>query len=436
MTLVMGVDSSTQSCKVVIRMPRPAPRALRARVAPRRHRGRSRGVVGRAAVRRSPTPAGSTTSRRSRSAASSTAWSCSTPRAASSAPPCCGTTPARRGAAARPDRRVRRRGARASAPGSCRSRRSRHEAALAARRRARERRARRRRRAAARLADLAPARLRSGGRVPARPGARRARHRPVGCLAAPATGTRDRRLRPRAARRGARPRRDPAARARPDEWVADARRTGALVGPGPATTPAPPSASAPAPGDVVVSIGTSGTVFAVTEQRTIDRRIGTVAGFADATGSFLPLVATLNAARVLDAIAGLLGRRPRRARPARARGRARVQPALVLVPYFEGERTPNLPDATASLSGMTLASTTRENLARAAVEGMLCGLADGLDARARARASPPSGCCSSAAPRRTRRCARSRRRCSTCRSRCPSRASTSPSAPPARRRGC
>ena len=53
---------------------------------------------------------------------------------------------------------------------------------------------------------------------------------------------------------------------------------------------------------------------------------------------------------------------------------------LTLVPYFEGERTPNLPDATASLTGMTLASTTRRNLARAAVEGMLSGLRAGLDA--------------------------------------------------------
>ena len=53
---------------------------------------------------------------------------------------------------------------------------------------------------------------------------------------------------------------------------------------------------------------------------------------------------------------------------------------LTLVPYFEGERTPNLPDATASLTGMTLASTTRENLARAAVEGMLSGLGAGLEA--------------------------------------------------------
>ena len=101
--------------------------------------------------------------------------------------------------------------------------------------------------------------------------------------------------------------------------------------------------------------------------------------FADCSGRFLPLVATLNAARVLDAIARLLGvdhaelsRLALAAEPGAG--------GLALVPYFEGERTPNLPDATASLSGMTLASTTRENLARAAVEGMLAGLGAGLEA--------------------------------------------------------
>jgi xylulokinase len=132
------------------------------------------------------------------------------------------------------------------------------------------------------------------------------------------------------------------------------------------------------PGDVVVSIGTSGTVFAVTDTPTADAT-GTVAGFADATGAFLPLVATMNAARVLDSVAGLLGvdhtelgRLALEAEPGAG--------GLVLQPYFEGERTPNLPDATASLFGMTLASTSRQNLARAAIEGMLCGLADGLDA--------------------------------------------------------
>lgn len=131
-------------------------------------------------------------------------------------------------------------------------------------------------------------------------------------------------------------------------------------------------------GDVVVSIGTSGTVFAVTGSPTSDAS-GTVAGFADASGLFLPLVATLNAARVLDSIASLLGVDHREL------GELALQAepgsdGLVLQPWFEGERTPNRPDATATLFGMTLASTTRPALARAAIEGLLCGLADGLDA--------------------------------------------------------
>lgn len=131
-------------------------------------------------------------------------------------------------------------------------------------------------------------------------------------------------------------------------------------------------------GDVVVSLGTSGTVFAVTPEPVRDAS-GTIAGFADAGGQFLPLVATLNAARVLDSATRLLG--------VDFDGLAELalsaEPGaggVVLVPYFEGERTPNRPDATASLLGLTLASSTRANIARAHVEGMLCGLADGVDA--------------------------------------------------------
>src|SRR6266508_1686372 len=132
------------------------------------------------------------------------------------------------------------------------------------------------------------------------------------------------------------------------------------------------------PGDVVVSIGTSGTVFAVSEAPTADPA-GIVAGFADATGRFLPLVCTLNAARVLSSAAALLGvdlatldELALRASPGAG--------GLVLLPYLEGERTPNLPDASGLLAGMRLANMEPENLARAAVEGVLCGLADGLDA--------------------------------------------------------
>jgi xylulokinase len=131
-------------------------------------------------------------------------------------------------------------------------------------------------------------------------------------------------------------------------------------------------------GDLVISIGTSGTAFAVTDAPTADGS-GTVAGFADAAGGFLPLVATLNAARVLSSVGTLLGvDHDEFARLALA-----AEPGaggVSLVPYFEGERTPDLPDSTATLSGLTLASTTRENLARAAVEGMLSALADGAAA--------------------------------------------------------
>ncbi|MGN5734564.1 xylulokinase [Arthrobacter psychrochitiniphilus] len=131
-------------------------------------------------------------------------------------------------------------------------------------------------------------------------------------------------------------------------------------------------------GDVVVSIGTSGTVYAVAEVPANDPT-GTVAGFADASGAYLPIAVTLNAARILSTTAALLGvdfdefaRLAMSAQPGSA--------GVVLVPYFEGERTPNLPHATASFHGLSIVSTTRENTARAAIEGMLCGLADGFDA--------------------------------------------------------
>jgi xylulokinase len=130
-------------------------------------------------------------------------------------------------------------------------------------------------------------------------------------------------------------------------------------------------------GDVVVSLGTSGTVFAVHEAPTYDAT-GVVAGFADATGRFLPLVCTLNAARVLDATARMLGT-DHTGLDQLALAAQPGADGLVLLPYLDGERTPNLPDASGTLAGMRRANMTPDNLARAAVEGMLCGLADGLD---------------------------------------------------------
>jgi xylulokinase len=131
------------------------------------------------------------------------------------------------------------------------------------------------------------------------------------------------------------------------------------------------------PGEVVVSIGTSGTVFTRSTQPISDVT-GSVAGFADATGQFLPLVCTLNATLVTDAVARLLTvshddlDHLALEAPAGAGG-------MVLVPYLAGERTPNRPSATGSLLGIRQ-GISRQTLARAAFEGVVCGLLDGLDA--------------------------------------------------------
>lgn len=153
---------------------------------------------------------------------------------------------------------------------------------------------------------------------------------------------------------------------------------GAVVGPGTGDNAAAALGIGAGAGDVVVSIGTSGTVFAVSDRPTADPS-GTVAGFADATGLFLPLVCTLNAARVLDAACAVLGVD----RPELSRLAMQAPPGsdgLVLVPYLEGERTPNRPTSTGAVHGLRLATATPAHFARAAVEGLLCGLADGLDA--------------------------------------------------------
>ena len=133
-----------------------------------------------------------------------------------------------------------------------------------------------------------------------------------------------------------------------------------------------------ATGDVVVSLGTSGTAFAVSSEPSADAS-GIVAGFADATGHFLPLVCTLNASRVLTATAHLLGVGLDEFADL-ALGAEPGAGGLVLLPYLDGERTPNLPLATGSLHGITRSNYTRANVARAGVEGILCGLADAVDA--------------------------------------------------------
>jgi xylulokinase len=139
-------------------------------------------------------------------------------------------------------------------------------------------------------------------------------------------------------------------------------------------------------GDVVVSLGTSGTAYTRGRRPSADAT-GAINGFADATGAFLSLVCTLNAAKVLDATAAMLGiglddleTLARRSIPGAA--------GLTLLPYLSGERTPNLPDATGTLHGLTPENLLPQHIARAGIEGMLCNLADALD-RLRAIGTTP-----------------------------------------------
>jgi xylulokinase len=139
-------------------------------------------------------------------------------------------------------------------------------------------------------------------------------------------------------------------------------------------------------GDIVVSVGTSGTVFTRSGQALADPE-GITAGFADATGDHLPLLCTLNAARVLTTTAELLGTPIDRFDALALTGAADAG-GLTMLPYFDGERTPNLPDAMGQLHGLTRASLTPGNLARAAVLAVANSLADGLD-RLRAIGAQP-----------------------------------------------
>jgi xylulokinase len=152
---------------------------------------------------------------------------------------------------------------------------------------------------------------------------------------------------------------------------------GAVLGPGAGDNAAAALGLGAGPGDCVVSLGTSGVVSAVGTTAPHDPE-GIVAGFADATGRQLPLVCTLNGAPILATVAGMLRvdfdelDRLALAAPSGAEG-------LTVVPYFDGERSPNLPNAAGALQGVTTRNLTPANMARAAVEGLLASMAYCID---------------------------------------------------------
>ncbi|HLL37324.1 MAG TPA: FGGY family carbohydrate kinase [Streptomyces sp.] len=131
-------------------------------------------------------------------------------------------------------------------------------------------------------------------------------------------------------------------------------------------------------GDAVVSLGASGSVMAVHPEALHDPS-GTITTLADATGMHLPVVTTLNAVRTLRGTAELLGLPDLETLSDLALKSTPGAHGLVLLPYLEGERTPALPHTAGTLAGLRREAMKPEHLARAAFEGMLCGLADALD---------------------------------------------------------
>ena len=301
----------------------------------------------------------------------------------------------------------------------------RDQAALAARRRAGERRARRRRRPPPRLADLAPRR---------RTGPRRAGHRPLGRLRHRLLVARHRGLPARPARAGPGARRARPPRARPVRGGPPDHRRRRSSGPAPATTPPRPSRSACSPATSPSPSAPPGSSRRSRRAATADGS-GLVTGFADATGGFLPLACTLNASRVLDAAARMLGvdhAGPVRAGPLRARGRRRARPRALPGGRAHARTSPTPPAPCTACAW----ATRRPRTWRAPRSRGCCARSPTGSTRCAPRASRSSGCSSSAAARSPPPCGRSRRRCSgsTSASRRP--ASTWPTAPPARPRGC
>lgn len=144
---------------------------------------------------------------------------------------------------------------------------------------------------------------------------------------------------------------------------------GTIVGPGTGDNMAAALGLGLSVGRAAMSLGTSGTIYAVSERPAADPS-GIVAGFADATGRFLPLAATLNCTVAVDRVAAWLGL-----------DRDDVQPAdsVVMLPYLDGERTPNLPLASGTIRGLRHTSTPQQIL-MAAYEGAVVSLLVAFDA--------------------------------------------------------
>lgn len=159
-------------------------------------------------------------------------------------------------------------------------------------------------------------------------------------------------------------------------------RSGVVVGAGCGDNAAAVFGLGAEPGEAVVSIGTSMTV-SMSDTMHVTDPAGHVADMADAAGAQLPIVATLNGARTLNSTARML-RLSLDELDMLAAGAPPDAQGLCFLPYLDGERTPLFPASRGALVGLTRQSMTPENLARAAVLGLACAIADAIDDLARA----------------------------------------------------
>jgi len=129
-------------------------------------------------------------------------------------------------------------------------------------------------------------------------------------------------------------------------------------------------------GIITASFGTSGTIYACAEKPVVDPK-GEIAAFCDSTNRWLPLLCTMNVTVATEMIRSCmewdietLNKMAAVAKPGSS--------GLLLLPYLEGERTPNVPNGTGVLFGINTGSMTLPNLARSAMEGVTLGMNYGL----------------------------------------------------------
>ncbi|MCX7847490.1 MAG: xylulokinase [bacterium] len=132
------------------------------------------------------------------------------------------------------------------------------------------------------------------------------------------------------------------------------------------------------PGVVTASLGTSGTIFAYAERPVIDRRAGEIAAFCSSTGGWLPLLCVMNCTVSTEVVKQAFGLTTEEL--TRLAGRVGVgAEGVLLLPYFTGERTPNVPHGRGVWYGLTVQNFTAGHMARAAMEGAVLGMNYGLE---------------------------------------------------------